>query len=162
MPIGLDLDGYFHCEKGKTEYRVLYEHHASPDADWSRIPYCESVRYNVYIGPEGRLAPCMGFSDTALKERFPSVLESHLSDITLDSYYHDVVETKAADLINKNPECGTCPHLNMCCGGCMVQDITDAGDYLVPDSRCCYFYKHIGPQAVRQVADEGIKAAGRG
>ena len=27
---------------------------------------------------------------------------------------------------------------------------------LVPDSRCCYFHKHVGEQAVRAVADAAI------
>ena len=31
--------------------------------------------------------PCMGFSDTVLSDRFPSVLENHLGDLTLEGYY---------------------------------------------------------------------------
>jgi len=157
MPIGVELDGYFRCEKGKTDYKVSFVHHAKDDADWSRHPYCESVRYHVYIGPEGRLAPCMGFSDTALKEKFPNVLEHPLGEMTLDSFYHDVVETKVSDLLEKNPACAACEHLTKCCGGCMVGGITDEGDYLVPDGRCCYFHKHIGETAVRAVADAAIQ-----
>jgi hypothetical protein len=42
----------------------------------------------------------------------------------------------------------------------MVQDITEAGDYLVPDKHCCYFHKHIGEQAVRSAADAAIRSAG--
>ena len=157
MPIGIELDGYFYCEKGKTDYKVHYVHHAEENADWSKYPYCESVRYNTYIGPDGRLAPCMGFSDTALREKFPSVLEHRLGDLTLDSYYHDVVETKVSDLLAKNPECASCELLRKCCGGCMIEGITDEGDYLVPDKRCCYFHKHIGEAAVRAVADAAIR-----
>ena len=41
--------------------------------------------------------------------------------------------------------------------GCMVEGITDDGDYLVPDSRCCYFHRHIGEDAVRAVADSAIE-----
>ena len=156
MPIGLELDGFFRCQKGKTNYRVTYQHSAKEDSDWSRYPYCESVRYNVYIGPEARLAPCMGFSDTALKEKFPSVLEHPLGELTLDSFYHDIVETKISDLLAKNPQCAACEYLPKCCGGCMVEGITDEGDYLVPDERCCYFHKHIGADAVRAVADAAI------
>ena len=157
MPIGVELDGYFRCEKGKTDYKVSYVHHAKDDADWSRYPYCESVRYHVYIGPEGRLAPCMGFSDTALKGKFPSVLEHPLGELTLNSFYHDVVETKVSDLLAKNPDCAACEYLPKCCGGCMVEGITEEGNYLVPDGRCCYFHKHIGEAAVRAVADAAIQ-----
>ena len=98
----------------------------------------------------------MGFSDTALKDKFPSVLKEHLSDLTLKEYYHDLVETKVSDLLEKNPGCASCEYLPRCCGGCMVEDITDDGDFLVPDRRCC-FHKHIGESAVRAVADAAIE-----
>lgn len=160
MPIDVELDGYFSCKKGQTDYSINYVHHAKPDSDWSKVPYCESVRYNTYISPEGFLAPCMGFSDTALKDRFPSVLEHHLGDLTLSGYTYDIVNTKIADLLARNPECAACEHLPRCCGGCMVSSITEEGDYLVPDQRLCYFHKHIGEAAVRSVADGAIRAAG--
>lgn len=67
-----------------------------------------------------------------------------------------MVNTMVSDLLAKNPECAECEHLECCHGGCMVQDITDEGDYLVPDKRCCYFHKHIGEAAVRETADNAI------
>ncbi|MBO6041429.1 MAG: radical SAM protein [Oscillospiraceae bacterium] len=160
MPLTLDLDGYFHCRKGSTKYSIPYIHHPKPDTDWTRIPYCESVRWNTYISPEGLLAPCMGFSDTALKERFPSVLEHPLSELTLAGTTYDIVTTSVADLLKKNPECAACPHLPQCCGGCMLESMTEDGDYLVPDQRICYFFKHIGEAKVREAADAAIRTAG--
>ena len=65
-----------------------------------------------------------------------------------------------SDFLAKNPECAECEYLTRCCGGCMVQDITDDGDYLTPDKRNCYFHKHIGEAAVREAADAAILAAG--
>ena len=161
MPIGIELDGYFTCKKGSTDYWVPYVHHADPNGDYSKYPYCESVRYNAYISPEGQLVPCMGFSDTALKDRFPSVLKEHMGDLSLNSYYHDLVETKVSDLLDRNPDCASCEYLPKCCGGCMIEGITDDGDFLVPDRRCCYFHKHIGEAAVRAVADAAIEKYGR-
>ena len=102
----------------------------------------------------------MGFSDTVLGPKFPSVLEESLGQLTLEGYYHDVVETRISDYLAKNPECAECGYLQRCCGGCMVQDITDDGDFLVPDKRICYFYKHICEAAVREAADAAILAAG--
>ena len=157
MPIHVDLDGFFSCQKGSTDYKVPYVHHAEADADWSKYHYCESVRYNIYIGPEGRLTPCMGFSDTVLKDRFPSVLERPLGELTLKSYYRDVTETRISDLLKKNPECAACEHLPRCGGGCMLESMTEDGDFLVPDQRSCYFHRKIGEQAVRDVADKAIE-----
>ena len=160
MPLDIELDGFFLCKKGETTYKISYVHHIKGDPDWSRLPYCESVQHLVYIGPEGRLAPCMGFSDTALGKKFPCILDEPLGPLTLSGYYYDVMNTKMSDLLAKNPECAACEYLPVCCGGCMVEGITDDGDYLVPDLRCCYFHKHIGEQAVRKAADAAILAAG--
>ena len=157
MPVDIELDGYFRCEKGRTGYRVSYVHHPAEDVVWSRCPYCESVRFQMHIGPDGRAAPCMGFYDTALRDKFPSVLEEGLAAVTLGGFYYDVVNTKVSDLLARNPGCARCEHLRECCGGCMVQDTTDDGDYLVPDSRCCYFHRHIGEKAVREAADAAIR-----
>lgn len=161
MPLDIDLDGYFHCRKGSTDYNISYVHHAAENGNYEKIPYCESMHYNLYIGPEGRLAPCMGFSDTALKDRFPSVLEEPLGRLTLQGYYHDVSETRLSDLLAANSECAACEHFARCSGGCMVEGITDEGDYLVPDPRCCYFHKHFGEEAVRKVCDEAIMKCGK-
>jgi hypothetical protein len=70
MPIGVQLDGYFICDKGSTDYRIAYVKHTPEDIDWSKTPYCGIHACNVYISPEGRTIPCMGFSDTALAEKF--------------------------------------------------------------------------------------------
>lgn len=88
------------------------------------------------------------------------MLEEPLGKLTLEGYYFDEVNTRISDFLAKNPECAECEHLTRCCGGCMVQGITDGGDYLVPDPRICYFHKHVGEQAVREVADAAILAAG--
>ena len=159
MPIDIELDGYFSCKKGETDYKIKYVHHPG-DTPLDKLYYCESVRYQMHIRPDGRVAPCMGFSDSALGDKFESVLEEHLGDITLKSFYHDVVETKVLDLANKNPDCLDCEHLRKCCGGCMVQGITEEGDFLIPDDQICNFYKNIGEDAVREVADNALERLG--
>lgn len=157
MPMGIQLDGYFGCKMGETDYSIAYVKKPVFADAYNKYPYCESLRYHTFIGPDGRLAPCMGFSDTALKDKFPSLLEGNLAEFSLNSYYQEVVNTRVSDYLSRNPECVKCEHLSACLGGCMLQDITDDGDYLVPDSRCCYFHKNIGEKAVREVADEAIK-----
>ena len=160
MPLDVELDGYFRCKEGTTDYKMGYVHHVGPDADLGKVPYCESTRHNMHIDPEGRVKPCMGFDGTALDGSFPSVLEHHLGDLTLGGFYHDVVQASVADLAARNPECAGCAHLTACCGGCMAELVTDDGDYLAPDPRCCHFHKHVGEAAVREVADAAIAAAG--
>ena len=156
MPLDIQLDGYFKCGKGKTDYRIPYAGHDPKDNNWEKYYYCGSMQHQVYISPDGKLMPCMGFADSPLKDRFTSILEKPLAEMTLDSYYHDVVNTRVSDLTAKNPGCAECDKLAVCMGGCMVDSMTDDGDFLVPEQRCCYFNKHSGA-AVRKVADEAIK-----
>ncbi len=157
MPLELELDGYFQCKKGETDYTIPLARHFSKGPENYDFPYCEAVRYNAYIGPDGKLAPCMGFSDTVLKDRFPSVLKEHLGQLSLNGYYNDLVNTKLSDLLNKNEECRTCLHLNSCLGGCMLEGMDDEGDFLHPDPHSCFFHKHVGEEAIRKIADEAIE-----
>ena len=59
----------------------------------------------------------------------------------------------------RNPGCAECEHFRAC-GGCMAQGMAQCGDHFAKDERACYFHRHIGEQAVREVADEAIKKMG--
>ena len=158
MPIDVELDGYFSCKKGSTDYKIPYVHHADENSDWQKINYCESAHYNALIDPTGRVMPCMGFSSTSLSNKFPNILENEVGEITLNSYYSKLINTKVSDLLEKNISCRNCKYLPKCCGGCMLESIKYDVDYLVPDERCCYFHKHIGEERIRKIADTAIKA----
>ena len=69
----------------------------------------------------------------------------------MDPRYRDVADTKLSDLMEKNPECRECEHWRECTGGCLVTDISEDGDYLIPDHRICWFFKNIGADSVRKV-----------
>ena len=73
-----------------------------------------------------------------------------------NSFYRGVLEIKMADYLKAQPQCATCPHLNSCGGGCLLDGITDAGDLLVPEKRICHFQKNIGAAVVKEVADDAI------
>ena len=160
MIISSDLDGYFSCKKGETKYKIPYVHHLKDEDDLTRIPYCESVNKYLHIRPDGKIAPCMGFSYTKLGETFPNVLEDHLSDILMKSNYQDVVRTNLQQVKDHNPDCKECDMFLKCAAGCMVESMTEDGDYLMHDERICYFHKNIGEDAVRKIADEAILKAG--
>ena len=120
------------------------------------------MRHHIYIGPEGRLAPCMGFSDTEMGKTFPNVLDEHLGSLTMsDNLYYNVVNTRVSDFRSANPECVECEHFRECGGGCMAEGMAKCGSYLAKDERACHFHKHIGEKAVREAADAAIERFGR-
>lgn len=157
MPIDVDLDGYFSCRKGSTDYRVQFGEHNVTADDIGDVFYCGAMHSGMHIRPDGRVVPCMGLSDSVWGDRMPSVLEDHLWDISIDPRFRDLADTKVSALLEKNPECRDCEHLRSCTGGCLVQDMSEDGDYLIPDHRVCWFFKHIGVDAVKEVADAAIK-----
>lgn len=152
MPIGLDLEGYFSCKKGETAYRVPFAHSLEDKENFDRLYLCESIRHVAHISAEGQLVPCMGFCGTALADRFPSLLEQPMGQLTLDSFCEQVASSRIKDLVANDPECAQCPHLKACCGGCMVDGVTETGEYARKSMTSCYFHKHIGTAAVRAVA----------
>lgn len=160
MPLDLELDGYFRCKKGSTDYKISWVHTPPEDIDWHDVPHCESMRHLIYIGADGRLAPCMAFADSAMKDKFPSVLEAPLGELTLSGAYYDVVNQRISDFLEVNEECRNCEHLRACCGGCMAEGMSKTGSCLSKDDRCCYFHKNIGEKAVRDTADKAIEKLG--
>ena len=156
MPIGLELDGYFSCKKGETQYRIPFNHNLENMENFERLYLCESVRHSAHISAEGRLVPCMGFCGTALDSQFPSLLEHPMGDLTIDSFYEEVASTRIEDLMAVDPECAQCLHLKNCSGGCMVDGLSGSGKHPHRSKTTCYFHKNIGPAAVRAVVDAAI------
>jgi radical SAM protein with 4Fe4S-binding SPASM domain len=91
------------------------------------------------------------------KKKPHAIWEEHLGDITQKGFYYDVVKTTVSDLLGQNPECASCEYLPKCCGGCMVDSISEEGNYLIPHQAICHFFKNIGEDAVRAVADKAIE-----
>ena len=153
-PLDIHLEGFFTCRReNPRNYEITFMQKISAGADWSKIAACGSIQHSIFIGPEGRVVPCIGFSDTVIADKFPAIFEQTLPEALEDKFYRGVLEIKMADYLKSQPQCAECPHLNSCGGGCLLDGITDAGDLLVPEERVCYFYKNIGAAVVKELAD---------
>ncbi len=158
MPMTINLDGFFNCTKGSTDYKIPYQHHLDPQMKLSLCPFCESLRYNAHINPTGTLLPCMGFADyPEFSKKMPNVLIDGLGKSTVKSAYVDVIKTTLQDLIDTDSECKDCEHFNACCGGCMLAGMTEDGNCIHHDPSCCYFHKHQGEAPIRKIADAAIQ-----
>lgn len=157
MPLDIELDGYFSCKKGETAYKVPLVKNLREGASFERCYICESARHTAHISAEGRLVPCMGYCGTVLDEKFPSLLERPMGELTVDSFYDKIASLRMEDLIAAEPECAQCPHLAKCGGGCCpMEGLSETDEYPRKVSGACYFHKNIGEAAVRQVADAAI------
>ncbi|MBO4799976.1 MAG: SPASM domain-containing protein, partial [Lachnospiraceae bacterium] len=154
MPIDIDLGGYFSCAAGRRDYSIPFDRKALSEQALDRCRYCVEGNTRIFISPEGKVYPCMGFSETALKDKMPSLLEESFANITRDSSYREMVNTTLKSLKDACRECADCEHFPVCRGGCMLNGMTAAGNFLVPDPSACYFYKNVGVSRVHEVASK--------
>lgn len=150
MPIDLELGGYFTCPAGSKDYSIPFERKALSEPALEKCRYCVEGTTRIFISPEGIVYPCMGFSETVLKDKMPSLLKESLADITKDSSYRKMVNTTLKDLRDACKDCADCEHFPVCRGGCMLNGMTAEGNFLVPDPSACYFYKNVGVSRIRE------------
>ncbi|MDO4400960.1 MAG: SPASM domain-containing protein [Coriobacteriia bacterium] len=87
--------------------------------DCSRKLMCRSARMIMYLGPDGRILPCLAMSESdAMQKMFPQIGETSLAEALTDSLYRQFGNTHLGTYLDANPECVTCEYRNRCAGGC--------------------------------------------
>ena len=113
--------------------------------DCSLRPMCRSARMIMYLGPDGRVLPCIAMSRTGhAQERFPLVQETSLAEALSDSYYLEFVRSTLGTYLEANPECARCEYKNRCAGGCRAKAALASLDGgLTPrDQEACTFFRN--------------------
>ena len=107
------------------------------------VPACEVLRGSFYIGPTGRVLPCMSLEGTPAGNRFPSVFETRLSDIMRSSHFTEMTACTVKDVFDHNAsECDNCEHRLSCAAGCRAAAVGASGeDYLACDKHTCMTLK---------------------
>ena len=115
--------------------------------------HCDSLLNDViYLMPDGRIIPCPKFIDTPLQEAMPSLLEVSLSEVWEDAALRELLAVTKAQVLEHNPECGACPELAECGGGCWAMGWTNTGDRLGRDPAACELWKGGYRQRLAAVA----------
>lgn len=117
MPVPiLTLSGLFRAYGGGLS--VGAERHPEGE-DCGRRAVCPSARTTMYLGPDGRILPCIPMSERdSTSGRFPLLGEVTLAEALSDSFYMDFVSTTLDDYLARNPGCAACAYKNRCGGGC--------------------------------------------
>lgn len=114
------------------------------DKDCARKLMCHSARMAVYLGPDGRVLPCLAMSESdRLQGRFPLAQEVGLRQALSDSYYQAFVRTNLGTFLENNPSCANCAYRNRCAGGCRAKAVLASFDEpLTPrDQETCAFFR---------------------
>ena len=154
MPVPiLTLSGLFTAFEGKL--RVSSERYRE-DEDCSGRAICESARTMMYLGPDGRILPCIPMSErNSTSEFFPMVSELTLAEALSDSFYMDFISTTLSDYLEHNPKCRSCEYKNRCGGGCRGRAVAanDGSDLLGVDPDTCLIFKGGYYERVKELID---------
>ena len=142
MPISVQFCGLLDFNKEAKRIRIPFcKYSGMKEAE--KAYACGVVKTGMYISPVGKILPCMTLADTAIDEKFDSVLEKPLSEILSDSYYRDTCFIKMGEVLEHNERCNGCKYRLMCGAGCRACGCGETGtDYKAIDEEVCYFFKN--------------------
>lgn len=142
MPVPiLTLSGFFSARHGKL---FAGTQRYDEECDCSGKYLCNAARNTMYLGPDGRVLPCIPMSETAAaQQRFPSIGEMTLAEALSDSSYLGFITSSFASYLASNPRCDACEYRNRCMGGCRGRAALATGgtDLMGPDPDACLFFK---------------------
>ena len=122
---------------------VAAEHHPE-NRDCDREVICASARATMYLGPDGRILPCIPMSQhEEASRRFPKVSELTLTEALSDSFYLNFISATLEDYLDHNQGCRACEYKNRCAGGCRGRAVESNGgsDLLGVDPDACLIFK---------------------
>jgi len=153
MLLSLQLGGFFSATpKRPGEYDIpSMKHCSNPD----KTCVCGHARMVMYISAEGRALPCMALSGMEIQDEFPLIPEMGLARCITDSRYMRLIDTRATEVLEHNPECKTCKHAMECLAGCRASALeTNPTDILAPDPAACEIFKGGWVEKIQQVMAE--------
>ncbi len=140
MPLALQLGGFFHAVPRQPERYDIPSIKGCTNPEDHCV--CGHARMVLYISAEGRALPCMALSGMDIQEGYPLIPELGLAKCITDSSYMSLIDTRAAEILAHNPDCGTCEYALQCLGGCRASALeTTPNDILGRDMACCAIFR---------------------
>jgi radical SAM protein with 4Fe4S-binding SPASM domain len=142
MPVPiLMLSEVFTANQGKFSIGAVRH---QEDKDCSSKPICAAARNTMYLGPDGRILPCIPMAEQdSTSEVFPTIADMTLAEALSDSFYMEFISTTLGAYLRHNPECAACAFKNRCGGGCRGHAVVANGgsDLLGIDPSTCLLFK---------------------
>lgn len=133
MPASVVVDNMFQYDREQKFCTIPYARNCRQDGY-----LCKKTVVTPYIGPTGRVLPCMTLGGCDFQALFPNVLETPLADIMSDSNYRKMTRTRKNEFFDMHEECRECSERDVCTTGCRAC-ATD--EYLGLDKWNCAFLK---------------------
>ena len=139
-PLDLTLDGAFAYERAEKRISFGYERHCERDSESERRLSCGILRTSMYIGPDGRVCPCMSMTVQEEDDAFPNIFETPLREILGQTEFMERCACTVGQIRDANPECKTCEWVEQCHGGCRAAAYNSTGKYYAVDPEQCHFF----------------------
>lgn len=140
MPLELQLGGMFYATPLKPKEYWLPVLMNCQCLEKTYI--CNHARMVMYISAEGRVLPCLPLAGLDIQQEFPLISEMGLLKCISDSRYMRLLDTRATEILEHNPECRTCKYVMQCLAGCRASALESApDDILAPDLAACTLFK---------------------
>ncbi len=154
MPLSIQLGGFFIGKSGSSEHSgVAYKKNCqNPDT----MCICGHARQVMYISPEGRTLPCMALAGMDIQNEFPLIGELGLQKCLTDSRYLKLIDTRAREYFDHNPDCLSCEYAMECVGGCRASALEGTpDDILGPDMAACELFRGGWMPKIEAAAEAG-------
>ena len=156
MPIDILFGGVVKLFKQSEEYRLIAEFDKGTDTCLNRH-ICGAVRSTCYIGPDGRLLPCMPIACVPEQSLFPRIQDIGLNAALKDSFLMEFVDRRVKDLLEYCKTCRECPYHLRCGGGCRATAVIAGERNLMgPDPNRCLMWKEGYREKVHEACDTAI------
>ena len=140
MPLSLQLGGFFSASPHEPDRYDIPSVKGCTNPDKTCV--CGHARMVMYISAEGRALPCMALSGMDIQQEFPLIPEQGLARCISDSRYMRLIDTRATEILDHNPECKECEYAMQCLAGCRASALeTTPDEILAPDRVACRIFK---------------------
>ena len=158
-PIYLQLASYFWADGRKPDEYSIPVIKTIKKPENSCI--CGHARNVMYITPEGRALPCMPIANMdEIEKEFPLIQEIGVAACLSDSFYMNLVTTKAKEILAHNEKCKDCRWRHLCLGGCRAGALgCHPGDILSVDEPNCEIFQRGWMLAIEKRVKELRPAA---
>ena len=154
LPLEVDLYAWFYARGPRDVWTIPAE---APLHGGAEASLCMRDVRSPYLTEEGRLLPCPGVAGLPEMEReFPLFSGNEEESMAHPAFRHFTEYTVKKQGEN-NPECGKCPFLARCGGGCRMVPLSCGEGFHGRDLYLCTFFRGGWGEKVRAAVREGIR-----
>lgn len=98
---------------------------------------CPNTHAIPYVKPDGVVVPCASFTENALLDQMPNLLETPLCEAWNSPVLRRIGDLKKGEVRAYNPTCRACGYFDVCGSGCRAVAMLAQNDFMRRDPTAC-------------------------